>query len=160
MEKPAKPSPVGAASNPQPNATASVRRWRAWIVPGYLATAALSFLVLLVLASLFDYFPLDLQITRGLQQVGAAQPFFAFMWAVSFPGFFPQSYVVAGAIILLLLLSGRRWEATAALIPILGSDLVVALVKNLVQRPRPASDLVLVFQQLDTYSFPSGHVVF
>jgi undecaprenyl-diphosphatase len=33
-------------------------------------------------------------------------------------------------------------------------------VKYLIQRPRPAADLVDVFEVLSSYSFPSGHVMF
>ena len=32
--------------------------------------------------------------------------------------------------------------------------------KELIRRPRPAIDLVNVFRILDSYSFPSGHVMF
>jgi undecaprenyl-diphosphatase len=34
------------------------------------------------------------------------------------------------------------------------------LVKDLIQRPRPAATLVHVLAKLTDYSFPSGHVMF
>jgi hypothetical protein len=38
-------------------------------------------------------------------------------------------------------------------------DLMALAVKTLVQRPRPSANLVEVYEQLQGYSFPSGHVV-
>jgi membrane-associated phospholipid phosphatase len=40
------------------------------------------------------------------------------------------------------------------------SGLTNQLIKLLIQRPRPSGDSVDVFAVLDSYSFPSGHVMF
>jgi undecaprenyl-diphosphatase len=55
-------------------------------------------------------------------------------------------------------LAGRRrydWALTVA-VAVPGIELLNALVKVIVTRPRPALDLAL--DQYETYSFPSGHV--
>lgn len=46
-----------------------------------------------------------------------------------------------------------------ALAAALFSTAINVLVKDLIQRPRPTSNLVNVFATLKSYSFPSGHVM-
>jgi undecaprenyl-diphosphatase len=53
-----------------------------------------------------------------------------------------------------------RWEAVASLIAGFLPPLVNVVVKEWIRRPRPAVDLVEVLHILDSYSFPSGHVMF
>src|SRR4030095_6535129 len=73
-------------------------------------------------------------------------------------GWNPQAaLLVAGAVSLLLIL-GLVWEPVVSLCAGLGTA-VGSLIKLLVIRPRPSSDLVHVFSQLSTASFPSGHVL-
>lgn len=160
MEKPTKPQPSQEAVNPKAIATPPTRRWRAWVFQVYLATASVSFLVLVVLASMFNYFPVDLKVTHAIQLISSSQSMFAIMWAVSVVGFAPQTFVITGVIIVLLYLYGLRWEAIVAFIASVGSTSVGTLVKFIVHRPRPAADLVLVFRELGSYSFPSGHVLY
>lgn len=159
MKKLARPTPIQESANPKPIATPPIRRWRAWVFHAYLATAIASFLVLVILASLFSYFPLDPIVTHSIQAIQSPS-FFAIMWAISAIGFAPQTFVITGAIILLLFLSGLRWEAIVAFIAGVGASSVGLLVKFIVHRARPAADLVLVFREPDSYSFPSGHVLF
>ena len=82
------------------------------------------------------------------------------MIAISWPGFLPQSAIITGVIILLILGFGLQWEALVALIAALLSTGLNLLVKDLIQRPRPAVTLVHVLATLTDYSFPSGHVMF
>ena len=63
-------------------------------------------------------------------------------------------------IILLILGFGLQWEALGSLIAALLSIGLNVLVKDLLQRPRPAATLVHVLAKLTDYSFPSGHVMF
>jgi len=63
-------------------------------------------------------------------------------------------------IILLILGFGLQWEALGSLIAALLSIGLNVLVKDLIQRPRPAATLVHVLAKLTDYSFPSGHVMF
>jgi membrane-associated phospholipid phosphatase len=118
-----------------------------------------AFAVLTLIVSSTPLLALDVQITRALQSV--SYPFFAaaMNW-VSWPGFLPQSVIIPGLVSLLLLRLGLHWEAITALVAALFPGLVNLLVKELIRRPRPTADLVEVFNVLDSFSFPSGHVMF
>jgi len=59
----------------------------------------------------------------------------------------------------LLFVLGLRWEAVTALFAALGATGLGSLIKLVVHRPRPGTDLVHVVQQLNDSSFPSGHVL-
>jgi undecaprenyl-diphosphatase len=115
------------------------------------------FVALAVVAHTVAYFPIDLTITRALQRYHG--PFISqLMHGVSWLGFIPQTDVLVGLTVLSLFLAGLRWEAVCTLF---GACAVVvgALVKIIVYRPRPTADLVDVFSQLNSSSFPSGHVI-
>ena len=68
--------------------------------------------------------------------------------------------IITGLIILMIYGFGLRWEGVMSLIAAVFSTAINVLVKDLVQRPRPTSNLVNVFATLKSYSFPSGHVMF
>jgi len=55
---------------------------------------------------------------------------------------------------------GLHWETVMALMAAVLSTAVNVLVKDLVQRPRPAPGIVNVIATLNSYSFPSGHVMY
>ena len=155
QNKPAAAPIAAAAKEIAPKPT---RFLRARVFQVYLVAATVAFGILFVLASRFNYFPIDLSITRGVQTINAAW-FFNVMWAVSYVGYAPQVYVLVGAIVVLLFAVGLRWEAIPALVAALGATGLGALIKLLVNRPRPGTDLVHVVQQLNDPSFPSGHVL-
>jgi undecaprenyl-diphosphatase len=79
---------------------------------------------------------------------------------ISWFGFSPQSYTIAALIVVALYMFGLHWEAVTALVAGFLPPLINVLVKGLIQRPRPSIDLVHVLGILDSYSFPSGHVMF
>jgi membrane-associated phospholipid phosphatase len=140
-------------------APAPVRRRRAILFLVVLLIITAAFAVLTFLVKTTPSFPLDLQITRGIQSIN--NPIFrGAMIAVSWPGFLPQSAILAGVIILLILGLGLQWEALVALIAALLPTGLNLLVKEFIQRPRPAATLVHVLARLTDYSFPSGHVMF
>lgn len=154
MEQKTKSDAVKAAIASRP-----ARHYRARIFQGYIVAAAIAFAVLLVFARAVNYFPFDLAITLELQTIHSG--FFDFlMQLISAAGFAPQSFVITALIVLALILLGLRWEAIAGLIAAVGISALGLVVKLVVHRPRPASDLVHVVQQLKDYSFPSGHVLF
>ena len=151
-----KPAPIAAVAKeivPKPT-----QRWRARAFQVYLVAATAAFGILVVLASRFNYFPIDLSITRGVQTINAAW-FANLMWVVSFPGYAPQAWLLVGVVGVSLFFIGLRWEAITALLAAAGATGLGSLVKLLVHRPRPGADLVRVFQQLQDPSFPSGHVL-
>jgi membrane-associated phospholipid phosphatase len=82
------------------------------------------------------------------------------MSLISWPGFVPQSMIITGLIIALIYSFGLHWEAVMALFAALFSTGVNLLVKEVIQRPRPTSGAVNVIAILNSYSFPSGHVMF
>jgi undecaprenyl-diphosphatase len=105
------------------------------------------------------FFPLDLQITRALQSIDS--PLFALaMNLISWPGFLPQSAILPVLAGLLLYSFGLYWETITVLVAAFLPPLINFTIKEWIQRPRPTIDLVDVFRILDSYSFPSGHVMF
>ncbi|MBN2001785.1 MAG: phosphatase PAP2 family protein [Anaerolineae bacterium] len=156
--KPPKPEATPIAVVAKQIASKPTRRWRVRFFQVYLVAATASFGILLVLASLSNYFPIDLSITRGVQTINAAW-FSNLMWAVSLAGYAPQAWLLVGAVVLLLFFIGLRWEAIIALVAALGAAGLGNLIKLWVHRPRPGADLVHVVQQLNDLSFPSGHVL-
>lgn len=136
-----------------------VRRYRAILFQVALLIVAGAFGVLTFLVKTTPSFAIDLQITKAIQLINF-QPFAFLMTAVSWPGFFPQSVIIAGLTILLFYGFGLHWEALMALIAAVFSTAINVLVKDLVQRARPTSSVVNVIATLNSYSFPSGHVMF
>lgn len=125
---------------------------------GLLAVVG-AFTTLTILVKTTPSFPIDVQITRALQSLSS--PVFSFlMQLISWPGFSPQCYLLSGLIVIGLYVFGFHWEAVASLFATLLPPIVNVIVKDYIQRPRPTVDLVQVFRILDSYSFPSGHVMF
>jgi len=82
------------------------------------------------------------------------------MIAVSWGGTFPQIVIPIAIIALLLYGSGLHWEALMSVVAAVGVQAITMMVKVAIHRPRPTTDLVHVFSQLSSCSFPSGHVMF
>jgi membrane-associated phospholipid phosphatase len=146
---------VTAAEQIAPKPT---RHWRARVFQAYLLFATLGFGVLVVLASRTNYFSIDLSVTQAIQTINAAW-FTNFMWSVSYIGYAPQMFILVAAVGLLLFGIGLRWEAVVAVAAAAGSTGLGQLIKLVVHRPRPGANMVNVIQQLNSYSFPSGHVL-
>jgi len=122
-----------------------------------LTTAAFLILTFFVLNT--AYFDIDLKMTLALQQISL--PILRdFMELISWVGFFPQSILITLLILLVFDSFGFRWEAVLGLITAVFDISLNLLLKTLIHRPRPAADLVNVMNELSTYSFPSGHVMY
>ena len=154
MTAPPLPEPVAVELAPRRQF-----RWRTRLFQVYLVLAIVGFGALLALAVNAPYLAIDPVITLAIQryEAGWFQPL---MRAVSWPGFSPQTIVVTGLLCGLVFALGLRWEAVCAGLAALGASGASVLIKLSVHRPRPTADLVSVFEQLDSYSFPSGHVLF
>ena len=140
-------------------ASAPRRTYLTVLFQGGLIATGSAFAFLTLLAKSTPFFPVDLQITRDIQLIG--NPAFGQLMSwVSWPGFPPQSFVIPVFLVALLWGLGLRWESVAALVAAVSSSAFDLLVKEAIRRPRPTSSLVHVFRILDSYSFPSGHVVF
>ncbi len=118
-----------------------------------------AFALLTFVAKTTPFFPIDLQITRGIQSI-SNPAFAALMTFLSWPGFPPQTFAITLFIIVFIYTIGLHWEAVAALVAAVSSAALGGLVKTLIQRPRPTANLVHVFRILNSYSFPSGHVLY
>jgi membrane-associated phospholipid phosphatase len=113
------------------------------------------FVVLSGFAATYDRFPADLWLAHHLQEIDAVP----FVRAVDWPEELadtPWVIVVWLGAAATLLAAARRWEALLLLVSMLGR-LVSLGVKELVDRPRPTEDLVVVREHLSNPSFPSGH---
>lgn len=135
------------------------REYRTLAFQVLLFSAIGAFAVLTLIVSSTPLLALDVQITRALQTL-SSPPFAAAMDWISWVGFQPQSYVIPAVVAFLLFRLGLHWEAVTSLMAAFVPGLLNLLVKELIRRPRPSSDLVEVFSILDSYSFPSGHVMF
>jgi undecaprenyl-diphosphatase len=136
-----------------------LKRYRAWIFQGYILASLIAFSILAVFASVATYLHFDLEITIALQR-SIPGWFGTILYWVSWPGFFPGAIVSIVGLALALLLLGLRWEMMVALLAAGSSMAINNIIKFAIRRPRPDQNLVEVFQQLASYSFPSGHVMF
>ena len=140
-------------------ASAPARWYRTVLFRVAFFSAIGAFAMLTFLVETTPSFPVDLQITLAIQSIDS--PFFdGLMRLISWPGFLPQSVIITLLIVFMLYRYGLHWESVTSLLAALFSGVNNELVKNVIQRPRPAADLVDVFAVLKSYSFPSGHVMF
>jgi undecaprenyl-diphosphatase len=113
------------------------------------------FAVLSGFAAVHDRFATDLWLARRLQEIDAAAFVRALDWAEDLADS-PLIVAVWLAGVAVLFASARRWDALLLLAGML-TQLLNLGVKDLVDRPRPAPDLVLVGDVPSGSSFPSGH---
>jgi undecaprenyl-diphosphatase len=156
--------PFAAAQEAAQRAVAEVtapapeRRRRAQVFQFSLLALIVAFGLLAASVRQTEYSPLDLAITRTVQSVDA--PLFAWlMTLVSWFGFAPQIVAIPILAALLLYALGLHWESVASALAAAAVGALNTGVKLLIHRPRPAPDLVDVARMLDSYSFPSGHVM-
>ena len=159
------PKAVSTPQNPaqaaavQETAAPHVRHFRTILFQGYLIASLSVFAILAVLASTTAYFQIDLTITKTLQTLSA--PWFrGLMEFVSWLGYMPTAPIITLLFAVVLLLFGFQWESLSTIVSVVGIGALNTAVKAIVSRPRPAATLVEVYQNLTSYSFPSGHVMF
>ena len=133
-------------------------KYRAKVFQGYIILALVGFSALAVAARFIPYFPLDLTITRTIQQFNPGW-FDWLMRIITDLGASPQFTIITTLLIISLLVAKLKWEGTFATFSILGITIFGSIAKLIVHRARPAADLVHVINQLKDYSFPSGHVM-
>jgi membrane-associated phospholipid phosphatase len=104
-----------------------------------------------------QFFPGDMSITKTLQK--RRYPWFRrMMLAVSAIGFPRLSIPITVSIASIFWVLRFRLEAIFILLTT-SSNLLNALVKRLIKRPRPTKELVTVVKVINEPSFPSGHVM-
>lgn len=123
------------------------------------AIMLLAFAVLAAFAYINTYFAWDLRIERGLQNlpVWGLQEL---MRGVSVFGNKWKPYALTTVTAIVFIAFGRRSEAAGLVLSAGGSAVLNGLLKMLIARPRPTQELVTVQVDLQTQSFPSGHVTF
>lgn len=158
-DKPAEPKDEAQQVAEKEVAPSHKRSYRTLAFQVALLAAVGAFAVLASLVETTPFFPIDLRITKALQSIHS--PLFASaMNLISWPGFLPQSAIIPVIVALLIYSFGLYWEAINALVAALLPPLLNIIVKEWIRRPRPTVDVVEVFRILDSYSFPSGHVMF
>ena len=100
---------------------------------------------------------IDLAITHAGQWID--NPAFTYlMVGISAPGYAPWSWIVLGTAIVALIAGGFYREVPFVLATE-AAGMLVASIKLMVERPRPAGESIRIFSAVLDYSFPSGHVV-
>jgi membrane-associated phospholipid phosphatase len=123
--------------------------WLSWLL------AALGFIVVAGFAAATDYFPADLWLAHRLQDIDSAALGDALDWASRLAELPLVAAVALGGALGLWLLASRLgaiWLVVALVVSLSNRG-----VKFLVDRPRPADDLVDVSDKASGLSFPSGH---
>ncbi len=127
-----------------------------WAVGLWLAVA-FAFVVLAVLAAVYDRFPADERIAHAIQDVDVPA-FGGFLEFVNLLGDAWISIPLTLAMAALLVVTRSQAEGVLVLLTFL-PRLLSSLLKTLVERPRPSSDLIDVTDTASGSSFPSGHTV-
>ncbi|MEJ7692500.1 phosphatase PAP2 family protein [Daejeonella sp.] len=118
----------------------------------------LGFIVLTILVSFFPVSVIDREFSEEVQE--HQYPFLdSLMKFVSWPGYTPQSVVIASVTAIIFFLFRRRKESLFILLTMI-SGVISSSLKILIDRPRPTDDLVRIIEIAKHQSFPSGHVLF
>jgi membrane-associated phospholipid phosphatase len=145
--------------NDEERASKFIARRRTRLFQAYVLGATIGFILLAFYANKIAYFPIDLLITRWVQTFHPVW-FVTFMVLVSWPGYLPQALIIVIVLVSILFVFGFRWEAILSSGAALVQSILDIIIKLIVHRPRPGASLVHVMQILNSYSFPSGHVLF
>lgn len=123
-----------------------------------LASKIIGFLLLVVFVTLSPAAVIDREFSEEVQEF--QHPLFdSIMKLVSYPGYMPYAPIMVILTAFVFYVCKFKREALFILFTML-SGLVSTIVKFLVNRPRPDSDVVKVALETHQQSFPSGHVMF
>lgn len=126
---------------------------------GLAALSLLAFLLLTLLVVDSPVLRIDVGATSALQRV-RVPGYVGLMVAVSVVGYPPTVFAVIPTIAIAV----ARWLGRASglfLVAVAAVQYGInQVIKTLIARPRPTSELVEILQDAPGYSFPSGHVMF
>ncbi len=123
-----------------------------------LAFISIGFLLLTAFVLYFPESVIDREFSIEVQEY--QHPLFdKLMKLVSYPGYMPEAPIMVIACAGIFYLKKFKKEALFVVLTML-SGLVSTIVKYMVDRPRPSSDIVKIALQTHQQSFPSGHVMF
>jgi undecaprenyl-diphosphatase len=158
------PDTKGSAAVKSPGAV-TVPRQRAvnrlWRAETFYVVALGAFAILAIFAYLDPYFSWDLKVSSAFNWKTFTPPgLFSLMRFLSVFGnnWIPYALTTATAIVFLFF--RRRSEAAGLTLSVAGSALINTSLKLLISRPRPSPDLIPIYRDMVTQSFPSGHVTF
>ena len=123
----------------------------------YYAAALTAFAALTFFVYYNPYFHWD---ERAADLLQSAPGLFDFMRLVSVPGDRWTPHALTCATVLAFLLLRCFSEASALALSAGGGGILSRSFKLLIGRPRPSREFVEVFREIDSNSFPSGHVTF
>ena len=118
----------------------------------------LSFGVFAYLASVIALFPGEAAVSIWVQSWRNSW-LDVIMRAISAPGYGMPGLIILGLTLALLVFKGMGKESVLLLALAIVSSSLNFVIKELVARPRPSGELVQVFQNHDSFSFPSGHIM-
>jgi membrane-associated phospholipid phosphatase len=153
------------AGAPVESPAEAVSRWRAvrrlWRAETIYIVALGAFAVLALFAYLDPYFAWDLRVSSAFNWKSFTPPgLFRLMYFASVFGNHWIPYALAAATAIIFLLIDKRSEAAGLILSTGGGALINSLLKLSIARPRPSPDLLPVYRDWATQSFPSGHVTF
>jgi membrane-associated phospholipid phosphatase len=123
-----------------------------------LASKIIGFLLLIIFVTLSPAAVIDREFSEEVQEF--QHPLFdSVMKLVSYPGYMPYAPIMVILTAFAFYICQYKREALFILLTML-SGLVSTIVKFLVNRPRPGSDMVKIALETHQQSFPSGHVMF
>jgi membrane-associated phospholipid phosphatase len=129
-----------------------------WAVLALILASIICSVALAILVQSHPVFSIDLAISRELQESTSR----VVLGAMEFVSVFGVPWIALVTTLFVAWLFYRaslRREAEFTLMTILAGG-VNALMKAIVNRPRPTDSLITVYQKLSDPSFPSGHVVY
>ncbi len=125
----------------------------------YTTVASAAFVVIAVLERMRKFDGQNKRLTKKLQKV-RRPPLNAIMAVPSEIGKFPQLYVIAGSLLLVLYREKKTWDTVVAGYAMAAVILLGAIVRRIVDMPRPARRTVFVADGNKSPSYPSGHTLF
>ncbi len=131
---------------------------RSFLYIGIGAIFLLSFGVFAYLASIITLFPGEAAVSMWVQSWRNSW-LDVIMRAISAPGYGMPAVMILGLTLALLAFKGMGKESVLMLALAIVSSSLNFVIKELVARSRPSDELVQVFQNHDSFSFPSGHVM-
>lgn len=148
-----------------PAAPPAVPRQRAirrlWRAESFYVVALGGFAVLAIFAYLNPYFGWDLRFSTTFNWSTFTPPgLFPLLLFMSVFGNSFTPYAMTVVMVIIFLAFRRRSEAAGLTLSVLGSAIINSMLKLLISRQRPTRDLIPVYRDTVTQSFPSGHVTF
>jgi membrane-associated phospholipid phosphatase len=122
-----------------------------------LALLAAAFAVLACFAHVSPYFPSDPAVSRFIQSYDGL---LSVMRALSTMSSFIPATIIVAAVVALLVVRKKRLESIISGAATGIAALISLPIKDAIGRPRPAPELVQVFDFRQDAGFPSGHTIY